>query len=205
MRRIFIVCGLVFAFLLMAQAETLAQEVYGCVNKRTGVLRIVSDLALCTAKETQLTLNQSGTQGPQGPAGPAGTACWDLNKNGACDNGEDKNNSGGCDTADCQGAPGIGSLGVYDGNDLFLGYLVDFSGGGGVHVFNADIPGWFSVVAAVSPYIGITDLTSICFSEAGCIGQSYISISNDQFSVFLDEYNAKYYLADTSVTSQSYS
>ena len=69
-----------------------------------------------------------------------------------------------------------------------------------MHVFNTDIPGWFTVVAAVSPYIAITDIAAICFSEPGCIGQPYIAFGNDQFSVFLDEYNAKYYLADTSIT-----
>jgi hypothetical protein len=129
-----LVCGCLCIFvLLMAQTETLAQSIYGCVSNRNGTLRIVSDLALCTAKETRITLNQGGSPGPQGPAGQDGLACWDLNGNSLCDvSTEDINTDGICDALDCKGEPGStgGGIKVYDSSvpRQYLGILLGHSG-----------------------------------------------------------------------------
>jgi len=57
--------------------------IHACVNKRTGVVRIVSASASCRRGETAIAWNGQGTRGaagergaagPQGPAGPAGAA-----------------------------------------------------------------------------------------------------------------------------------
>jgi len=102
MRKIFIICNLVFAILLMIQTETLAQVINACANHGNGTLRLVNSPEDCKPMETAISWN---TGGIQGPPGPAGTACWDFNGNGQCDSDEDKN-GGGCDASDCQGAPG---------------------------------------------------------------------------------------------------
>lgn len=56
--------------------------IHGCVQKRSGKLRIVSDPSKCKWWETPISWNQAGPQGPkgdkgdvgpQGPAGPQGT------------------------------------------------------------------------------------------------------------------------------------
>ena len=46
--------------------------IYGCAQKATGTLRIVSSPTRCTAMETPISWNITGPPGPQGPAGPAG-------------------------------------------------------------------------------------------------------------------------------------
>jgi hypothetical protein len=49
-------------------------QIHGCINKGSGVLRIIdpSTGATCSTSETPLTFNQQGTQGLPGPQGPAG-------------------------------------------------------------------------------------------------------------------------------------
>jgi hypothetical protein len=48
--------------------------IHGCVNKGSGILRVIdpSTGATCAASETPLTFNQQGTPGLPGPSGPAG-------------------------------------------------------------------------------------------------------------------------------------
>jgi len=43
-----------------------------CVNKRTGVVRIVTQPGQCKRAENPLSWNQTGPPGEQGPAGPPG-------------------------------------------------------------------------------------------------------------------------------------
>jgi hypothetical protein len=106
------------------------QIFYGCYQKVSGQLRIVNKDALCTSNEIRIQWNEvgpqglkgdkgdpgpqgptgatglngnAGAQGIEGPAGADGLACWDLNGNGVCEITEDKDSSGACDAADCQG------------------------------------------------------------------------------------------------------
>jgi hypothetical protein len=45
---------------------------HGCVNKKTGALRVVLPGAACKSTENALSWNQVGEAGPQGPAGARG-------------------------------------------------------------------------------------------------------------------------------------
>jgi hypothetical protein len=56
----------------------MADEIYACVNKTTGALRIVSSTTVCdTRKETSLPLERTGSQGPPGPQErQAGSSSW---------------------------------------------------------------------------------------------------------------------------------
>jgi hypothetical protein len=72
-----LVIGLMVAALLVVTAGfVVAQDstntIYGCHDKKTGVLRIVAPGTLCTAKETAISWNEVGQQGPQGPQGLQG-------------------------------------------------------------------------------------------------------------------------------------
>lgn len=198
MRRSVIVAGVIFALLVITQVQASAQTgvVYGCVNNRNGALRIVSGPKECGSKETAISWNQAGTQGPPGAPG---TACWDLNANSVCDSNEDKNGDSYCDALDCQAPPGAGPLGVYDGNNLYLGHLVNFNDPVEVIVLNPDIPGYFVVIATGSPYIRLTTFSHLGFSSAGCTGQTYIGLNHSPFGILYDPYSGKHYVADTSL------
>jgi len=47
-----------------------AQEIKACMNKKSGVLRVVADQGQCKKNETPISWNQTVAGGPQGPAGP---------------------------------------------------------------------------------------------------------------------------------------
>ncbi len=49
-----------------------ASEIYGCVAKMGGFLRIVSNPSRCTRMETAISWNQVGPQGPKGDTGATG-------------------------------------------------------------------------------------------------------------------------------------
>jgi len=61
--------------LLMQPAPASAQDVCGCANKSTGLVRIVTSIDRCRSWENPVILGKTGemgTIGPQGPAGPQG-------------------------------------------------------------------------------------------------------------------------------------
>jgi hypothetical protein len=56
--------------------------IHGCVNNRTGVVRVLRHGVRCQRGETRLSWNQRGQRGPQGATGPAnGPAGGDLTGN----------------------------------------------------------------------------------------------------------------------------
>jgi hypothetical protein len=57
----------------MIGSTSSAQVIYGCVQTRSGQLRIVSSLADCRTSETGISWNTSGPEGPAGPQGPPGS------------------------------------------------------------------------------------------------------------------------------------
>jgi hypothetical protein len=94
----------------------------------------------------------SGATGPQGPQGATGAT-------------------------GSQGPTGPGCLGVYDGNNVFLGYLI--SGGGTSYlVFNPNIPGTYIVkvecVSAGEPCFSFPDDITWLFTSGDCTGQAYV-------------------------------
>ncbi len=56
----------------VASPQAADDPIQACVNKQTGMTRIVSSVTQCTQKESLLTWNVQGPVGPQGPTGPAG-------------------------------------------------------------------------------------------------------------------------------------
>lgn len=72
-----LIAGLAIALLVVGMgvgaqvAVSQSQTINGCVNKRTGVLKIADT---CTNRERKIQWNVLGARGPQGPAGPAGSS-----------------------------------------------------------------------------------------------------------------------------------
>jgi hypothetical protein len=128
MKKIVMVTLMVLAALSIMVCPCFAADISGCYQKNNGQLRIVQNANECRPSEKYIQWNDEvGSQGPagatgatgskgdkgdigvtgdkgdQGPAGSDGLECWDLNGNGVCDPIEDKDSSGACDAADCQG------------------------------------------------------------------------------------------------------
>ncbi|MGA2401432.1 MAG: hypothetical protein ABSG91_06970 [Syntrophobacteraceae bacterium] len=70
----FIIAALFFAApgLFTQQASVAGEEVYGCVNRSTGHIRIVAGTDRCKSWENPLILGKTGEIGPAGPQGPPG-------------------------------------------------------------------------------------------------------------------------------------
>lgn len=47
-------------------------RIRGCVNDKTGVLRVLQPDGTCSSKETPISWNERGVAGPEGPQGPTG-------------------------------------------------------------------------------------------------------------------------------------
>ncbi len=58
--------------LFTQQAAVAGEEVYSCVNKSTGHIRIVSSTDRCRSWENPVVLGKTGEIGPAGPQGPPG-------------------------------------------------------------------------------------------------------------------------------------
>ena len=100
MKKLCIAIGVIFAVLVISTAPSYAGKdvIYGCIGKETGRLRVVSSPTNCKRSEIPIFWNKVGPQGEQGPVGPQGPE-------------------------GPQGPAGAGSLGVYNGDGRFLGYL----------------------------------------------------------------------------------
>lgn len=59
--------GVILTVLVIIITQSSAQTIKGCVNNKTGALRIATS---CTKSETAISWNQTGPVGPQGPPGP---------------------------------------------------------------------------------------------------------------------------------------
>ena len=72
--RKFLIATLCFAALglLMPRTPAFAQDVCGCVNKSTGLVRIVSSTERCRSWENPVMLGKTAETGPAGPPGAAG-------------------------------------------------------------------------------------------------------------------------------------
>ena len=69
MTRLLLAGALVVALLLVSIPRSSAQTIDGCINKKTGTLRIATASTPCTGSETAISWNQIGPIGPQGPPG----------------------------------------------------------------------------------------------------------------------------------------
>lgn len=124
----------------------------------------------------------TGLQGPPGVAGPAGPA----------------------GSKGPQGPAGVGSLGVYDGSGLFLGYLVDSN----QTVFNPSIPAFLMLTRDLPPRL-IGDTTeSLYYMTGDCAGQPYLlsySVTMYHLAVDTSSNPNAYYIYDTSLPPVHYS
>jgi len=68
--------GLCLAVLIIAGFPLVgdAATIYGCQERLTGFVRIVSSPSQCNRFETPISWDSVGPQGPAGPPGPAGVA-----------------------------------------------------------------------------------------------------------------------------------
>jgi len=186
MRRIVMGFVLILAFLVMSQAEAFAQS--------GAIYDSAKNSAKGSVKDTVLSFNQAGAQCLQEAVD---TACGDLNARSICEPGEEEKANTLCGALDRQGGPITGSFGVYDGSDLFLGYLVS-NEGQKLTVFNTEIPAYFSINTARSPNLQLTNLNELGFPSADCMGQPTVPLDYGHSSVYYDQYGDKYYLANTS-------
>jgi len=65
MTRLLLAGALVVAVLLVSIPRSSAQTIDGCINKKTGTLRIAAASTPCTESETAISWNQIGPIGPQ--------------------------------------------------------------------------------------------------------------------------------------------
>jgi hypothetical protein len=129
---------------------------------------------------------EQGAVGPQGPAGPKGDqgVAGPPGPQGAKgDKGDTgvEGPQGERGPTGPQGPAGVGCLGVYDGNDLFLGYLINTSTPNYLVqfiVYDPEIPGAYSVMLEC----GITEPPCLhfayddtrYFTSENCTGQAYV-------------------------------
>jgi hypothetical protein len=72
MKKLLVVTGLVFGLLIASILQSSAQTMNGCMNKRTGALRIAIPSRPCTKFETAISWNQVGPPGLKGDKGDKG-------------------------------------------------------------------------------------------------------------------------------------
>jgi hypothetical protein len=183
-KKIFIAISMILLFLAITGIQSFAQDViHVCINN-AGHARFVSDPSECKINETPKSWYVTG---PQGPQGEDGQHCWDLNGNGVCDPEEDVDGIAGCGAGDCQGPQGEPGpqgpsgeavcLGVYDGDDTFLGYPLEDYEYGILTVFNPDIPAIFYVDDP--PSIRTADHCNFYYTGSDCSGTMYAHIPID--------------------------
>lgn len=204
MRKSFLVLVAFMVLLWASSTDSWAESnvIYGCVQKITGSLRIVSKSGQCRPLETPISFNQTGPQGPQGEKGDKGDK-GDPGPQGPVGLAGPKGDTGSKGEQGpmgLQGSPGIGNLGVYDGNNLLLGYMYSK----GTDVFNPDINGIFHVNTATDPpSIEILRLTNpirdYFFVTTDCSGIPYMAnLSVPDLSVKYDVDTNIYYMVDYS-------
>jgi len=213
-----------------------------CQNKKTGTLRFapMKDIdrtakvdyePYCNTKtETMIWINIQGPLGPLGPQGAKGDKGdqgipgiqgiqgiqGDQGTKG--DKGDQGTQGiqglqGPKGDPGSQGLPGVGNLGVYDGTDLFLGYLVSpnswgsDSSSGGYDVFNADIPAFLSVITDwPNPYLYASCQADQYFTSVDCTGQPYMLIDGVScllHGLVFDSFTSKFYVFDPQVQMAS--
>ncbi len=104
------------------------------------------------------------------------------------------------------------ALGVYDGNGLFLGYLVQttlLGAGdiGGFLVFHPEIQAFFYLAGTFSPQFEVLTTDSLAFTSTDCTGQPYVQQSFGSQTLLAASLlgNTTFYLMDTEVPVIRYS
>jgi hypothetical protein len=126
MKRLAFVVGTVLFFLVACSSPCQAQGnvINGCLNKKTGALRIAS---ACNKSETRISWNQTGPKGDPGQPGPPGND--GLPGKDGLPGMPGKDGLPGMPGKDgLPGPPGPGVLQVYDVNGQSLGMYAGFEG-----------------------------------------------------------------------------
>jgi hypothetical protein len=167
-------------------AQSGGTVIRGCIDSRTGLLRIISGTATCTNKETLLTWNSVGPTGPAGPAGPQGPigapgaagAAGPQGPIGATGPAGAIGPIGPAGPPGLEGPPGLGALRVVDSLGTDVGALVtalNSTNSGYAVVFPAthEQVQWVSVpVTRDGLQAGPADLF---FETADCTGDAFIA------------------------------
>jgi hypothetical protein len=194
MSRFVLLNATAFVFTIAFTGTTLSQDVInGCYHKTNGKLRIVSDPSLCKKKEIPIVWNQvgvqgpkgdqgdpglegpSGQQGPQGEQGPQGV----QGPAGPSGNDGPPGTPGPPGQKGDPGEPGpsgVGVLGVYDGNDILVGYFVQLSSRRalGYEVFDPSIPGFFTMrMTEDRPWPEASSIGRFYYTSDNCDGQPH--------------------------------
>jgi len=91
-----------------------------------------------------------------------------------------------------QTTKGVGSIAVYDGNNVFLGYLIDTTGstgGGTIFVYNPEISGGYSVCpldgATGKPFLIVSEIGSTFYASEDCSGQKHVGYNGFAYPWYL--------------------
>ena len=218
MKKVAVVTILILAMFLIRTLPCQANEsvIYGCYHQPKGELRIVASFDQCKQNEVPIFWNQtvadgpagpSGIQGPAGPQGPPGPqgpsgSVGPTGPQGLPGVAGPAGPAGPEGPAGSQGPPGpqgpsgVGSLGVYDGSGLFLGYLVDFN----LTVFNPDIPAFLTLTKDLPPRLMGDPTVSLYYITGDCSGQPYLlSYDVTMYHLAVDTSHSPYvyYIYDT--------
>lgn len=195
------ICVLMIHGIFCPSTSKATQDViHGCVGKVTGILRVVSDPSQCRQLESAISWNQKGEKGAPGPQGPIGMT-GPKGDPGAIGPKGEQGSTGP------QGPPGIGNLGVYDGNGVFLGYLVNHyrdDNPGSLEVFYPEVSAHFRILSKPSgpqsylPFIGPYETDTLYFTSEDCNGQAYITEQRIYFIHYSPSTNI-YFVVDNSV------
>ena len=137
-------------FVLMSSQSMAAENVInGCLNKKTGALRVVSDPSKCRKYETPISWNQTGPQGipgPQGKQGPQGLQ-------------------------GLQGPPGV-TVQVYDANGQYLGILMH-QDGQSAQIYIPSIGKFINSRGYMCDYYNSNGRIELYYEGSDCSGQAY--------------------------------
>ena len=192
MRRALIAIGVILLFLIVTNLQSLAEEnvIYGCVRKKNGNLRIVSDCNKCKRWENCISLNIQGPQGepgqpgelgPEGPQGPIGQQGPQGEQGPEGDKGE-QGDVGPRGLPGPQGPPGEGNIRVYSAENEFMGILVNFTGQdnetipANVNIYISSLGEFFqfSLEDGTNLYKPLINWKTVYFETPDCTGTPYI-------------------------------
>ena len=138
----------------------------GCVNKKTGILRIA---AKCTTQEKLITWNKVGPQGIPGPQGETGAVGPQGPKGEVGPQGPKGDNTVTTVTQ-------VVTQKVFDNTGLLVGDFLSTDASGGVTVkVNGVIVSYFGNDPSMGGYLSINGVT--LYRNADCSGPKYANIS----------------------------
>jgi hypothetical protein len=145
--------------------------IHGCVDNRSGGLRVIAASQMCGNKETAINWNISGPAGPLGPPGPAGAA----GPAGPQGSTGPTGSPGPAGPPGEAGLRGLGALRVFDELNQDVGSYVVSSGEWAGRTVNQDL-----LLLPIRPSGLVEHQGTVVFwhTEANCSGTRYMASSN---------------------------